>query len=162
MNWLACWRRLVLDSWDGLRGRWWRNGLRLFWGHGLDLGHASLEEFRNYDAAVGVQHSSQAFLRIVLAATSSSEDTGNLSKDADRVDGVDVGDDIAVGVFVLEQKRAEVRLPAPHHVLYRSHYFWIAHDHGLVESREQRPASDRESKNMGVNFGHRLLGNCAL
>ena len=47
---------------------------------------------------------------------------------------VDIGDDVAVSVLILEEECTEVGLATVHHVLDGSGNLWVSDDDGLVES----------------------------
>ena len=96
---------------------------------------------------------------LVPLSACSCEDTGDLGENTDRVDGVGIGDDIAVGVLVFEQKSTEVGLAVFHHVLDGSDDGWVAHDDGLVESRKERTPGDGQGKDLWVDVGHGLPGD---
>lgn len=89
-----------------------------------------------------IQYRGQA-LFLVVVFTARSKHTRNLRKDAHRVYRVDVRDNIAVRVFVFEQKRTEIRLATTHHLLDSCNNRRISNDNRLVETWEQRPSRDR-------------------
>ena len=62
---------------------------------------------------------------------------------ADAVNGIEVRQNIGIGVLIFEQERAKVGLPAFHHVLESADYCGIAHYDGFVKTRKQRPPCDR-------------------
>jgi len=77
---------------------WWFPYLRDF----FHLGWTSLDEFCNLYSTMGIQNGGQAFLFIILPSSHSGKDAGNLSKDADFMNRVDIGDNVAIRVFVFE------------------------------------------------------------
>jgi hypothetical protein len=108
----------------------------------INLCSTSFEQLCDLDPPVRVQDSCQAFLFVVLLPSRSGKDTGDLSKDANRMNRVYVCDDVAVCVLVLEKECAKVRLAALHHFFDGCDDGWIAHDDGFVEAREERTTGD--------------------
>jgi len=70
---------------------------------------------------------------------------------------LDVRNDITVGIFILQKESTDVRLPTFHHFLDGSNNGTVLYDNCLVEAREQRASSDRQSHDLWIDFGHRLF-----
>lgn len=124
---------------------------------------SGFDELCDFDPPMRVQHSCQSLLLVLslpsTARTRRSEYTGYLGKHAYRVDRVDVGDDVAVRVLVLEEERAEVGLATLHHVLDGGDDLWVLDDDGLVESGEERATGNGQGKDLGVDLGDGLFGD---
>ena len=75
------------------------------------------------------------------------------------MDGVYVGDDVAVGILVLEEERAEVGLATLHHILDGSDDLRVFDDDGLVKSWEERATGDGEGEDLRIDLGDGLFGD---
>lgn len=73
------------------------------------------------------------------------------------MDRTDVSNDIAIDIFVLQKKGAEVRLATLHHLFYGCNDMRVFDDDGFVESREERAACDRKGKDLRIYFWDRLF-----
>jgi hypothetical protein len=80
-----------------------------------------------------------------------------LGKDADGMDRTDVGNDVAIDVFVLQEKGAEIRLATLHHLFYGCYDMRVSDDDGFVESREERATCDRKGEDLRVDLWDRLF-----
>ena len=110
----------------------------------LNLSNGSrLDEFCDLDAAVRIKNGSKTFLLVIVLIALRCEHARNLSKDSDGVYRVNVRDDVAVRVLVLEQKRAKVGLPATHHFLDCCHDRGVPNDDCLVKTGEEWTTGDR-------------------
>jgi len=138
----------------------WLCGLRFFLCTRFYLRYAtSFDQISNPDPPVRIQDSRQPFFLVlsIFSTTGRSKNTCDLSKDANRVDRLDVSDDIAVNMLILQQKGSEVRLATLHHLLDGSDDVRIANDNGFVESREKRATCDGEGQDLRVDFGYGLF-----
>lgn len=116
----------------------------------------ALDQLGDLDPTMGIQNSGESFLLIIVLA-SRGKYARNLCKHTDRVYRVDIRDDVAVRMFILEQEGTNVRLTTFHHFLDSSYDFRVAHDDGLVETGEQGTTSDRESEDLRVDFRNGLF-----
>ena len=117
---------------------------------------SSLNEVRDLDSSVRVQHGREPFLLLFALFRGRTrvrrKHARNLRKDADLVHRVDVRNHVAVRVLVLEQERSEVRLPATHHLLYGRDNRRVTNNNGFVETWEQWATGDGEGEDLRVNF----------
>lgn len=124
------------------------------------LGSAtSFDEISYLDPPMRIQDSSQPFLLIlsVFATTCCRKYARYLGKDTNRVDRFDVCNDIAIDIFVLQEKSAKIGLAALHHLLDGSDDVRIANNNSLVESREERATCNGKSEDLRVDFGDGLF-----
>ena len=66
------------------------------------------DQISNLDPAVGIKNSRQPFFLFIFfpGPTDCGKNTGDLRKNADWVNGVYIGDDVRVCLFVFEEERA--------------------------------------------------------
>ena len=104
---------------------------------------------------MGVENGCKPFL-LVVVLPAAGEYTRDLGKDADGVHGIEIGDDVAVGVL-LEQERADVGLSSFHHFFDGGDDGGVADDDGFVEAREERATGDGQCEDLRVYVGHGLF-----
>jgi hypothetical protein len=139
------------------RGRRRRgNRLRVFLYGGSTM-FTSLDEFRYFDSTMWIQDSGQTLFLVVTSPAVRSKHTSDLSKNTDGMNRVNIRNDIAVRLLVLEQKSAEIGLTALHHLLDGGDDSWIANDDSLVKTGKERTSCNGKSKDLGVDFGHGLF-----
>lgn len=95
-----------------------------------------------------------ALLDVAFGILLCGEDAGDLSKYTDAMYSVNVGQQVAVCVFVLKEEHANVSLAAALHVLDCGDDIRIPDDDGLVESGEEWAAGDGEGEDLGVVVGN--------
>jgi len=84
---------------------------------------------------VGVKDDSQTgCIVFIFLASVNRKHAGNLSKDADLMDRIEIFYCIAVVVTILEQECTDVRLTALDHVLNRSNYNRVTDNESLVKT----------------------------
>ncbi len=108
------------------------------------------DELVNANATVRVENSGDAFLIVglvlaVLALLASRlstslnwEDTCDLRENTNLVHFAQIGDDVSVLLFVLEQESTDIGLSTLERLLDGSANCLVLDDNGLVESREER------------------------
>jgi len=77
---------------------------------------------------------------------------GDLSKDTNLVDRIEIFYSIAVAVTILKQKCPNVRLTPLDHVLNCSDYNRVTDNKSLVKPGKEWPSRDGECENLGVYF----------
>jgi hypothetical protein len=110
----------------------------------------SLDKFRYFDSTMWVQDSGQVFFLVVTSPAVRSKHTSDLSKNTDGMNRVNIRNDIAVRLLVLEQKSAEIGLTALHHLFYGGDDSWIANDDSLIKTGKERTSCNGKSKDLGA------------
>src|SRR5258706_5111031 len=96
-----------------------------------------LDEFLDLDTPVRVKDDSQTgCVLLIFLASIDRKHAGNLSKDADSMDRIDISYCIAIVVTILEQECPDVRLTALDHVLNCSNHNRVTHNECLVKTRK--------------------------
>ena len=95
-------------------------------------------------------------LLLVIVLPAAGENTRDLGKDADRVHGFEIGNDVAVGVL-LEQECTDIGLSSFHHFLDGGDDSRIANDDGFVEAREEWATGDGQCEDLRVHVWHGLF-----
>jgi hypothetical protein len=112
--------------------------IHMLWLNGGRLRATSLDQVSNLNPAVRIKNRCQPFFLLVLIPRhiGRGKHAGDLRKYTNLVNGVDIGDDVRVGLFVFEEKRAQVWLAALHHFFYSRDDLGITNDNCLVETGE--------------------------
>lgn len=96
-----------------------------------------LDEFLDLDTSVRVKDDSKTgCVLFIFLASIDRKHAGNLSKDADSMDRIDIFYCITVVVTILEQECPNVRLTALDHVLNCSNHNRVTYNERLVKTRE--------------------------
>ena len=119
---------------------------------------SSLEQFRYLYPPVRIQDSGETFFLFFARTSICGKYARNLSENADRVHRINIRDDVAIRILVLEKESTEVGLSTLHHLLNGSDYCGIANDNSLVKTGKERASSDRESKDLWIYFRDGLFG----
>jgi hypothetical protein len=135
--------------------------LRFFLCARFYLGYAAgFDQICDPDPPMRIQDSSQPFFFIlsIFATTCCGKHARDLGKDTNRMDRLDVCNDIAVDIFVLQEKSTKVRLAAFHHLLDGGDDMGITDDDCFVESGEERATCYRKCEDLRIDFRDRLFG----
>jgi len=104
-----------------------------------------LDEFLDLDTPVRVKNDSKTgCILFIFLASVNCKHAGDLSKDANSMDRIEIFHCIAVVVTILKQECPDVRLTTLDHVLDCSDYRRVTDNESLVKPRKQWPSRDGE------------------
>ena len=112
-----------------------------------------LDEFLDLDTPVRVKDDGQTgCIFFIFLASVDRKHAGDLSKDADPMNRIEIFHRVAVAVPILEQECPNIRLTALDHILNCSNYNWVTHNKSFVETGKKWSSRNGECENLGVYF----------